>query len=115
MGYGEEHRVLFELPAWTFPITLLCYGYYPEGFERKPRERFDRRFIQHQDVYRRLRKREFIEMMADIEAKFSRHLRNKGLSLAEQTYMSFSLGEAGLEQARSVEKMVDNWLSSASP
>jgi len=115
MGHGEEHRVLFELPVWTFPITLLCYGYYPEGFERKPRERFDRRFIQHQDVYRRLRKPEFIEMMAGIEARFSRHLRNKGVSLAEQTYTSFALGEAGLEQARSVEKMVDNWLSNASP
>ncbi len=54
-------------------------------------------------------------MMADIEAKFSRHLHNKGLSLAEQTYMSFSLGEAGLEQTRSVEKMVGKWLSKASP
>jgi len=115
MGHGEEHRLLFELPVWTFPITLLCYGYYPEGFEQKLRERFDRRFIQHQDVYQRLRKPEFIEMMAGIEAKFSRHLRNKGLSLAEQTYTSFTLGEAGLEQSRSVEKMVDNWLSNASP
>lgn len=54
-------------------------------------------------------------MMADIEAKFSRHLHNKGVSLAEQTYMDFTLGEAGLEQARSTQRMMSNWLSNASP
>ena len=113
VGHSDEHRDLFELPAWTFPITLLCYGYYPEGFERNPRERFDRRFIHHQDVYQRLDRSDFLEMMAGIEAKFSCHLRKKGLSLAEQTYTSFTLGEDGLEQARSAEKLIGNWLSKA--
>ena len=115
MGHGEEHRVLFELPVWTFPITLLCYGYYPEGFERKLRERFDRRFIHHQDVYQRLDRADFLEMMAEIEANFSAYLLKEELSLAELTYRNFTMGEAELEEARSVEKMVGKWLSKASP
>ncbi|MFC2078900.1 nitroreductase family protein [Candidatus Bipolaricaulota bacterium] len=114
LGHCKEHRALFELPPWTFPIALLCYGYVPDESERKPRERFDRRFIHHQDVYRRLNKSDFLQMMAGIEAKFADFLRKKERSLAEQTYLSFTSGEAGREHARSVETMLDGWLSKPS-
>ena len=114
MGHSEEHRSLFELPSWTIPITLLCYGYIPDGCKRKPRERFDHRFIHHQDGYQRLDKADYLEMMAGIEAKFSGYLQEKGLNLAEQVYLSFTQGKAGLEQARSAEKMIAAWLTGES-
>ena len=32
----EIHKELFNLPPYVFPISMLCYGYYPEGERPKP-------------------------------------------------------------------------------
>lgn len=110
MGHVEEHREMFHLPRWTFPITLVCYGYYPEDLEKKRSTRFDKRFICFQDTYKRLSVQESREMLAEIEAKFGDVLARKGLSLAELTYMNSVLGEVELEEERSVAILLQDWI-----
>lgn len=110
MGHVEEHREMFQLPRWAFPITLVCYGYYPEDLERRRSTRFDRRFICFQDTYKHLSGQESREMLAGIEAKFADLLARKGLSLAELTYMNFTLGESELEEKRSVAILLEDWI-----
>jgi len=110
MGHAEEHRELFDLPRWAFPITLVCYGYYPEDLERRLTSRFDRRFIVFKNAYQRLGKDDFAGMLAEIEAKFADFLAKKGRSLAEQTYRSFTLGASQLEEVRSVEILLRDWV-----
>ena len=109
MGHAEEHRALFDLPRWAFPITLVCYGYYPEDLERRRTSRFDRRFLCFKDSYRRLEEPEFAEMLSEIQAKFADSLRKQNRSLAEQTYRSFTLGAPQVEETRSVEILLHDW------
>jgi hypothetical protein len=111
MGSHEEHQELFQLPRWTFPITLVCYGYYPEDMERKLSSRFDRRFIWFQDTYKRLSSEEFKEMYGEIITKFESLLQKKNLNLAQLTYLNFTLGKSAQEEQRSVAALLDRWLS----
>jgi len=110
LGHCERHRELFHLPRWAFPITLVCYGYYPEDLERKRNTRFDRRFICFRDRYHHLSKEEFGEMLAPLETKMTNVLEREGLNLAELTYKHFTLGKAELEELRSVEILLNNWV-----
>lgn len=111
MGNCEEHQEMFQLPGWTFPIALVCYGYYPEDMKRKLNTRHDRQFIWFQDTYRHQSGEEFEAMYAEIIRKFSGLLQKKSLNLAELTYLNFTLGKSELEEQRSVAALLDRWLS----
>ena len=110
MGSREEHQEMFQLPGWTFPIALVCYGYYPEDMKRKLNTRFDRQFIWFQDTYKHQSREGFEEMYGEIIDKFSGLLKKKNLNLAELTYLNFTLGESELEEQRSVALLLDRWL-----
>ena len=110
MGRCEEHQKLFQLPRWTFPIALVCYGYYPQDMKRRLNSRFERQFLWFQDTYQRLSREQFEQMYAEIMDKFEGVLRRKDLNLAELTYLNFTLGEAALEEARSVAALLDRWM-----
>ncbi len=47
----EYHRELLNLPDGVFIATMICFGYYPEGYEKKLRPRFDRKYIVHDEKY----------------------------------------------------------------
>ncbi len=110
MGHCETHQEIFHLPPWTFPIALVCYGYYPQEMERKLSTRFDRRFIWFQDTYRRLSLEGFEHMYGEIMDKFADLLEKKNLNLAQLTYQNFTLGRSAVEEARSVAALLDRWL-----
>lgn len=110
MGRCEDHQQMFQLPRWTFPVALVCYGYYPQDVERRFNTRFDRHFIWFQDTYQRLSREQFEQMYAEIMDKFAGVLEQKNLNLAELTYLNFTLGEAALEEARSVAALLDRWM-----
>jgi hypothetical protein len=114
LGHCEAHRALFHLPRWTLPITLVCYGYYPEQMERKRSTRFDRRYVCFKDTYKRLSKDEFQDMLAHIEAKFQWLLEQKGLTLGQLTYQNWTQGKAELEEMRSVAILLADWLGGES-
>lgn len=110
MGKVEDQRALFDLPDFAFPITLVCYGYYPEGFERRRSDRFDRRFILHHDVYRRASTDELDEILAKIKRQFAAVLEKKGMNLAQLTYRGFMAGTSAREERRSVRVLLGNWI-----
>ena len=110
MGNHREHQDMFQLPRWTFPIALVCYGYYPEDMERKLNSRFHRRFIWFPDAYKRLSTEEFEDMYGEIMCKFADLLQKKNLNLAQLTYHNFTLGSAAQEQQRSVAALFDQWM-----
>lgn len=114
LGHCEAHRALFHLPRWTLPITLVCYGYYPEQMERKRSTRFDQRYVCFKDTYKRLSKDEFQDMLAHIEAKFQWLLEQKGLNLGQLTYQNWTQGKAELEEMRSVAILLADWLGGES-
>lgn len=110
MGHNKEHRALFQLPRWAFPIALVCYGYYPDGVERKLNTRFDQQFICFEDTYRRLTTEEFHQMLGALETKLERILAREQLNLAELTYKHFTLGKSEQEEMRSVAILLEDWL-----
>ena len=101
---------MFQLPRWTFPIALVCFGYYPEDMQRKLNTRFDRRFIWFHDTYNHLTREQFEEMYREIMIKFADLLRKENLNLAELTYLNFTLGKPAQEEQRSVAALLDRWL-----
>ena len=111
MAKCEEHQAIFQLPRWTFPIALVCYGYYPQDLVRKLNSRFDRRFIWFQDTYKHLSEDDFHEMYGEIMYKFADLLKKKNLNLAELTYVNFTMGKSAREEERSVAAHLDRWLS----
>ena len=109
MGNCEEHQALFQLPRWTFPIALVCYGYYPEEMKRRLNTRFDRRFVWFQDAYRHQSREDFREMYGEIVEQFSDLLQRKHLNLAQLTYLNFTFGKSSREEQRSVALLFDRW------
>jgi len=110
MGHCETHREMFDLPRWTFPITLVCYGYYPDDLARRRTTRFDARFVRQFDAYRRLTRADFEEMLAETQARLADHLEARDVGLAEATYRGFTIHDAELEEARSVDILLADWL-----
>jgi len=111
MGHTEEHRSLFDLPPFAFPITLVCYGYYPMDLARRCTDRFDKEFIHHRDTYRRFSGRELQAMLSDMEARFSSVLEKKQVNLAQLTYASFIMGKAAQQERRSTSEFLRDWLA----
>ena len=109
IGHAEEHRSLFGLPPFAFPITLVCYGYYPTDLGRRCTDRFDREFIHHRNTYRRFSGQELRGMLSDIETRFSSVLEKKRMNLAQLTYASFMMGKAAQEERRSAAMLLDAW------
>ncbi len=109
-GHAEEHREMFGLPPFAFPITLVCYGRPSAGFEPRRTDRFDRRFIHHVDRYRRFSADDLRGMLSDIEAKFASVLAKRGVNLAQLTYGGFMMGAAAREDQRSVALHLRAWL-----
>ena len=112
LGHVEDHREMFALPPFAFPIALVCYGYPPDGFKMQHSDRFEPRFIHHRDRYRRFSGDELHEMLSEIEAKFSAVLSRKRTSLAELTYRGFMDGRSAREQQRSVNVLLKPWRDS---
>jgi len=110
LGAHDQHREMFGLPDFVLPITLLCFGYYPDDLERRQSARFESRYIVFRDQYRRLSGSASDAMLSGIQAKFADFLSKKQRTLAEQTYRGFTLGETALEQARSVQQWLEPWM-----
>ena len=109
LGHAEDHRELFSLPPFAFPITLVCYGYPPDGFEPRYSDRFEARFVHHRDRYRRFSGDELHEMLSRIQNKFSSVLQRRKTGLAEMTYRGFMDSRSAREQQRSVEVLLEPW------
>ena len=109
----EDHRELFNLPRYVFPITLVCFGRSAKTDPNwKLQPRFDQRFIVHQNSYQPLTPEtvaEFEKPMTvqnPIPNKFPPGIDN----LAQRNYFNKFCAGFTYEMTRSVKLIMKNWI-----
>jgi FMN reductase (NADPH)/FMN reductase [NAD(P)H] len=112
----EEHRALFDLPRFVFPICLLCFGYPTPGQVRRPMtRRYDRRFVVFHDRYRQLSPEEFEEMhREEHRAAFGRQSEMNGaINVGQVMYRRKFAADFNIELNRSVRAILRSWVGNA--
>lgn len=105
----EEHKKLFNLPEWAFPIGMLCLGYYRENQPRVLKKRFDQEFIVFNEAYRHLTPEEYSKMFAEQEKTFDPKNRFEADNYAKAFYARKTGAEFSKEMARSVRVAMKQW------
>jgi len=111
----EVHQQLFNLPRFTLPITLLCFGR-PFVTRENPRliKRFDRKFIVHRDRYEQMNPDEFPEMMKEALQQFPNVQPGEAArQVAQAMYHRKFVSDFSVEMSRSVRQWIDRWTGSA--
>ena len=109
---AEEHRAIFNLPRYTFPAALLCFGK-PATPPKGPLvSRFDQKFIVYQDRYQRFSKDELNEM----HLPHGRHsfepgdFANGAQNVVQANYLRKFTAGFSVEMTRSVREMIKRWV-----
>jgi hypothetical protein len=109
----EIHQEMFDLPQWTFPIALLCFGYPKTSGEKAKRsQRIKKDYIFFTDTYKKLKKDEILDVFSHMEAhppitKYPKNAENFGQAMyARKTGSDFSK-----EMERSVKVAIKRWCS----
>lgn len=112
MEHFEIHQEIFDLPKLVFPITLVCFGYYPEK-RRKPTPRFPQKYIHFQDRYQRLSSDELREMLDHLKERHPSGERYIGgaQNIGQHYYLKKTGAAFASEMERSVKVAIDAWLS----
>ena len=110
----EEHRALFDLPRYVFPICLLCFGYPTrQQRERPPTRRLDTEYVVFEDRYRRFAPEEFQAMYRDRQKESVHDQRReaRGIkNLAQMTYVRKFDSDFAREMNRSVRVILQTWV-----
>ena len=93
---AEKHRDLLSLPDYVFPAALLCFGYPPEGDNRKAAPRLPLEAVVHKDRYAP-------KDWLDSETSIS--IMRRGLVKFEADF--------SIEMTRSMEVWLERWQSNA--
>lgn len=107
----EEHRAMFNLPRYTLPICLLCFGR-PFAVREHPRllKRFDRRFIVHHDTYQPVPSGELPEMMREAAGQFPADGTGDAVKgYVQALYNRKFISDFSIEMSRSVRKWLQIW------
>lgn len=108
----EIHKELMNLPEYVFPISMVVFGYPTEQQkERKQPERLDRKFIVHENTYKRFEEKDFDEMFAkihDIMRSFNQGKLDK--NHGQVMYTKKYTAEFTKEMNRSVKAALKNWM-----
>ncbi len=104
----EYHSQLLNLPRYTFPITLLCFGYPTEAAqERALSPRFPQACIHFEDQYRRLDEAELKRMLEPRERE--NHLGD-AVNVGQQYYERKFAADFTIEMTRSVRQAIRTWM-----
>jgi len=110
----EEHKALFDLPRYVFPICLLCFGYpTQQQRNRALTRRLDQRYVVFQDRYCRFGPGEFASMYRDRqdEPVLGQRRGTKGVrNLAQMVYQRKFDSDFAREMSRSVRAMLQAWV-----
>ena len=108
----EIHRDLFNLPKYTFPIAMLCFGF-PKLEKINPEltPRFQPQFIVYKNQYHRLDQEMFLQMYAHLEEKFKKMdpPSTGAENVGQHNYLRKFAAEFSFEMSRSVAAMLKNW------
>lgn len=103
----EFHKKLFNLPKYTFPITMVCFGYPTEkSLKREYTARFQQKYIHFKNTYKRLNKTEFEDMFK--EKELSRYIKG-ATNFGQYMYMKKFTADFSIEMNRSVRKAISEW------
>lgn len=105
----EVHRELLNLPEYTFPAAMLCLGYYPHDYQRRPRPRFAQEYIVHREGYRRLAGAELRQMFAGVEQDFPAKNRFGAANFGQLMYARKTGSAFAQEMSRSIRAALKNW------
>jgi len=105
----EIHKELLNLPPYVFPISMLCFGYYPEGERPKPKERFDSRFIVSENKYQRLTEQDREALFASRAKGFNLNNTLGAKNFGQWMYAKKSGADFSIEMARSIRTAMENW------
>jgi FMN reductase (NADPH)/FMN reductase [NAD(P)H] len=112
----EEHRELFDLPQYVFPICLLCFGYPTrQQRERALTRRLDPEYVVFEDQYRRFAPEEHEEMYRERQKEpvYGQQRPARGAkNLAQLTYTRKFDSDFAREMNRSVRAMLQAWVGS---
>jgi len=105
----EFHKELFSLPKYTFPITLLCFGYLKDKIlDKALTPRFTQQHIHFKNEYKRFNKDDFEEMYKARELK--RYNAN-AVNFGQHMYSKKFVADFTVEMTRSVRKAIQEWSS----
>lgn len=107
----EIHRELLNLPKYTFPITMLCFGYPTQQQKnRVMTSRYPKDFIIYKNNYRHLTEDEFEYLNSKVAIaknnKFLPGCNNEALHMYKRKITSEFMQEMG----RSIRVAIDSWL-----
>lgn len=107
----EQHRELFNLPRYTFPAALLCFGRPKRTPPGSPVPRFDRRFIVHQDLYQRFSAEELNDLHLPFgQQSFApKEYPSGAQNVVQANYLRKFIADFSFEMTRSVREMLKNW------
>lgn len=105
----EIHKEMFNLPNWTFPVGMLCLGYYPKDIERSPKPRFGREYIVFEEEYKRLNNIDFAEMFKDREKRISKDNKFQAKNFGQLMFAFKTGSDFSKEMARSVKEALKQW------
>lgn len=104
----EAHRDLLHLPAYTFPIALVCFGLPTEQQKQRPRPgRYPEELIVFKDAYRRLEPEAFEAM-----ARSTAPRGDAELNVGQQFFLRKYASDFALEMNRSVREALKAWIAS---
>ena len=106
----EIHREMFDLPQYTFPVVLLCFGR-PTKRRSKLVPRFERKFIVFTDRYRRFSAEELddVHLPFGIHSFEPRDYSNGAQNVVQMNYIRKFTADFSWEMTRSVRAMLKNW------
>jgi nitroreductase len=103
----EFHKELFNLPKYTFPITLVCFGYPNEkAFERKLTTRLPREYIHFKNEYKQFNSEDFDKMYKERGLK---HYSANAVNFGQHMYSKKFVADFTVEMTRSVRKAIKEW------
>jgi nitroreductase len=113
MEQFETHRDMFNLPQYTFPICLLCFGYpTQQQKDRKLTSRFDPKFIVFENQYKRQGGQDFAEMFREQESQMT---PKEGIAnFGQAAYLRKFSADFSVEMSRSVRVILKEWMKGSS-
>jgi FMN reductase (NADPH)/FMN reductase [NAD(P)H] len=107
----ETHQDLFDLPRYTFPAALVCFGRPAKQPPSQPTPRFDRRYIVHKDRYRRFSAEELSEHHRPFGIGSFDHKEypNGALNVVQMNFIRKFTADFSVEMSRSAREILKNW------
>jgi nitroreductase len=107
----EQHRTLFDLPRYAFPAALICFGRPAKTPPGPPVPRFERKFIVHEDSYRRFSAEELNEMHLPFgrESFAYKEFQSGAHNVVQMNYLRKFAAAFSREMTRSAREMLKNW------